>query len=551
MMKTSPRPVSPPLAAGLCAVGGFVVFQFFGNAGRGYIDTSSLFWWWGFQWFNPGSEAEHGPYILAASAWLAWRNLRASAPSVAESRFAYSWWAPYLAMCAALGLHAVGYLVDQARISILALLLFTWGVLALGGGRRWGRACQFPLGFLVFAIPLNVLDSVGFYLRLWVIDATTFLARAGGVEVIRNGTQLFAPDGSYQYDVAAACSGVRSLMALMALSLALAYLNLRSQLRRAAVFLLCLPLTYVGNVLRIGGIILAGEWLGQDAGLWVHAWAGFVVFGVVLGGVLAAISLLSSHWPEKVKTPSAALGLVAGEARPVSWIGLGGVLACIVAVVTWTILLDWRPVTGSAGVRLTQDGLAPVDLPVSVGVSWVGQRTEVTAVEREVLPPDTGFSRRLYVSTFNRQDQVFVSVVLSGRDRTSIHRPELCLVGQGWTVVAQRGHRFMQPNGSVVPCTLLRVEREVVDARERRRTISAFFAYWFVGDGVIEPTHGGRLWRTAVNRLQGRTDRWAYVVAQTLVGDESEEVALRRLQVVLDGVLPELIIGKTSPPDAR
>jgi hypothetical protein len=67
--------------------------------------------------------------------------------------------------------------------------------------------------------PVNVLDTAGFWLRMWVIEASHGIANTVGVAVIRSGTQLFSPDGLYQYDVAAACSGVRSLMALTALSL--------------------------------------------------------------------------------------------------------------------------------------------------------------------------------------------------------------------------------------------------------------------------------------------------------------------------------------------
>jgi hypothetical protein len=67
--------------------------------------------------------------------------------------------------------------------------------------------------------------------------------------------------------------------------------------------------------------------------------------------------------------------------------------------------------------------------------------------------------------------------------------------------------------------------------------VPALFAYWFVGDDVIVPTHAGRLWRAALNRLRGRTDRWAYVVAQTIVF-EDEAAALAQVQAVLDGTLP-------------
>ena len=55
---------------------GAAVWQFFGNATRGYIDSASVFWWWGYQWFDPRSEAEHGLLILALSGWLVARNAR-------------------------------------------------------------------------------------------------------------------------------------------------------------------------------------------------------------------------------------------------------------------------------------------------------------------------------------------------------------------------------------------------------------------------------------------------------------------------------------------
>jgi EpsI family protein len=215
-----------------------------------------------------------------------------------------------------------------------------------------------------------------------------------------------------------------------------------------------------------------------------------------------------------------------------------GVVA--VVVVALVIFLDRRPFDGGAGVLLTEDGRDPAALPAFVGVDWVGQRAAVTAVEREVLPPDTGYSRRNYVSTADRRRQVFLSIVLSGRDRTSIHRPELCLVGQGWTIDGRYGHVFSHPAGGAVPATILRISREVVDARGGRHRVPALFAYWFVGDGAIVPSHGGRLWRTAINRLRGRTDRWAYVVAQTIVlTDEAE--ARATLQSVLDGTLPAFL----------
>ncbi len=550
-------------AAVVVALAGAVVFQFFGNAGRGYIDTASLFYWWGFQWFNPGSETEHGPMILGLSLWLFWRNLKNADGSFPNAKLTNPnsavrnpQWPAAAAALGGLALHGLGYAVEQARISIVALLVFTWGVLALAGGRRWGRAAWFPLAFLVFAIPVNALDTIGFHLRLWVIDAVHTLAPLVGIEVIRNGTQLFSPDGTYQYDVAAACSGVRSLMALMALSLLTGYLNLQSNLRRAAVFLLCFPLTYVGNVIRIGAIVIAGEWLGQGAGEWLHEWAGFVVFVIVLGGVLGAVTLWQKWSPEIVRGRTDASSEDAGPAVDASagsrwvdagepaggWRVAGSVVAMAVLTAWFTHRVDQWPVLGGAGIRLAEDGISPADLPAFLGTEWIGQRTAVTAIEREVLPPDTGFARRNYVSTENRQDQVFVSIVLSGRDRTSIHRPELCLVGQGWTIEGRSVETFARPEGPPLQASVLQITREIVDNQGRRQVLPALFVYWFVGRDEVAATQGQRLWRTAWNRLRGRTDRWAYVVAQTMVLD-GEEPARARLQEVLAQTLPAIQPG--------
>lgn len=528
-------------AAWVCAVAGFVVWQFFGNAVRGYIDTGSVFWWWGVQWFDAASETQHGPLILGVAGWLWWRNLRSSA--IPEQRSA-GIGAAVTAMVAALALHAMGFAVQQTRVSIVALLLFIWGVLRLAGGPRWGRAAVFPLALLVFAIPMGVLDAVGFHLRLGVIATTEVIARVAGIELVRNGTQLFSPDGSYQYDVAAACSGVRSLMALLALAALVGYLGVNSWWRRAALFGLAFPLTFVGNVVRIAGIVFAGEWFGQRAGEVVHDWAGFVVFLVVLGGVqVAAGWLAEADEPDKT-APESESDSPSGyhlAVRPAVVAAVVVTLAAVATAVFVARVREWD-VRGEAGLALAPDGINPVELPVFIGTEWIGQAAEVTGVEREMLPADTGYARRLYVSTRDRRHQVFVSVVLSGQDRSSIHRPELCLVGQGWSIDDQMPATFDLPEDGQLPATLLHISRQAVTRSGARHEVPALFAYWFVGRDEVTRSTWRRMVSTAWNRLRLRPDRWAYVVAQTLVLEgETEAAAMARMQEVLDGTLPLLL----------
>jgi len=634
------------LPAVVCALAGFAVFQFWGNATRGYIATRSIFWWWGYQWFNPASESEHGLLVLGLAVWLLWRNLaekpksqiadpKSQMPSSKEQvpsskeqipnsnlqipnselqiprpeeqengaeesapRIEFAGGAGRVpagengparmealaAMVGGLALHLLGYAVQQTRLSIVALLIFAWGVTVLAGGRRRGRAAMFPLAFLVFAIPVDVLDTLGFYLRLGVVGVAYRAARAVGLDVIRNGTQLLSPHGAYQYDVAAACSGVRSLMALAALSLLVGYLSLRTWRARLLVLGLCVPYAFAGNVVRTVAIILSAEWFGQRAGMIVHEWFGFLVFAIVLALQLVSVRLLK-RW----KTETGDRRADAGERKPEAgereeaaadrrseignretnsgkweaiaasrtpeivnrkseienrrshrWAIAAAVVLASVLVAVAAGRLDTLQASPDVGILLKAGGQDPADLPSYLAGGWMGQDVPVSAAERAVLPPDTGYSRKNYVWLHNASRQVFVSIVLSGRDRTSIHRPELCLLGQGWTIDGRFGHDFAYPGSgqTAVPATVLRVRREVLVPRGGRMAVPSLVAYWFVGRDRVVAGHWARMWWSAVDRLcRLRSSRWAYVVVQTNALD-GEAAALARLQTVLDQTLP-------------
>jgi len=543
-------------AALLCALAGFAVFQFWGNATRGYIATRSLFWWWGSQWFDPAAGSEHGLLVTALAAWLLWRAVRGgergrNADGEMQGR-------ALAAMVGGLGLHALGYAMQQTRISIAATLLFAWGAVSLGGGRRWSRAALFPLAFMLLAMPLNVFDGLGFQMRLGISAVAQAAARVVGIDVVRNGTLLFSPRGGYQYDIAAACSGVRSLVALAAVSLVLGYLTFCSWRRRMLVAVLSLPFAFAGNVLRIFAIIAAAEGIGQKAGLRVHDGSGFVVFAVVLGLQFAAVEALKRFWPEPApKSAGEAVAQPAGalEAAPSGFLtGAWNVAIAVVAAagiaagaLAWC---DARQTAPNAGVLLAADRRNPVPLPDLPGGEWIGLDVSISAVEREILPPDTGFARKGYVSRRDRRRQVLVSVVLSGRDRSSIHRPEMCLVGQGWTIRDSAVRTFDYPGGGkgLIPATVLRVEHEALAAGGRRQTVPAVVAYWFAGPDRIVATNWERMGWGAFDQLRHfRGDRWAYVLVQTQAMD-GEAAALERIQAVLNWVLPAF---QKPPPGAR
>jgi exosortase len=532
------------LLAAACALAGAAVFQFLGNSTRGYIGTSSLFYWWGFQWFNPQSETEHGLLIIALSVWLVSRNLASGPRHDEKSEGGLA--AGTCAMVFGMLVHVLGFVAEQDRLSIMGLLFFTWGVLAFGGGRRWARATAFPVAFMVFAIPLSAMDSAGFWLRMWVVRASSVILHALSIQVIVNGTLLLSPDGSYNYDVAAACSGVRSLVAITALSFLIGYLHFRRSLMWVAMFAAAFPLILVGNIIRIVAIVVAARAGGQVWGDRVHEVMGFAVFAMVLGGVLLIADAIGRSRPDflrpgpgaperPARTTAPPRGGAASNGKVLVAAGLVGCVSMIAALV----LMHVARLPGSAGtgINLAGDGLNPVALPEFLGQDWMGRRTDVTEVERQVLPADTGFSRKIYVSLTDPSKQVFLSIVLSGRDRSSIHRPEYCLVGQGWTIRGGFSHEFNFPGSGQFRATVLRVEKDLVTPGGSRK-IPQLFAYYFVNADSTVATNWERMTTDSWNRVvHGRSDRWAYVVVQTGSSD-GEGAALDRIQSILDGAAP-------------
>jgi exosortase/archaeosortase family protein len=391
-----------------------------------------------------------------------------------------------------------------------------------------------------------VLDSAGFWLRMWVVDASAAISHGLGIGVIKNGTQLLAPDGSYDYDVAAACSGVRSLTALGALSLLIGYLRFRPWLVRAGLFAVSAPFILIGNIARVVAIIVAARLGGTLWGDRIHEVMGYGVFAIVLGGVLGIAELLTRRRPAWVAEipdsdpagfPTSPQSDGSSVGRIQVWAGASLVVLATLLATAFLVHVSNSVERGSSGVALDADGKSPVELPSFIGTEWIGRREAVTEVERQILPPDTGFSRKTYVSLEDPSKQVFLSIVLSGRDRTSIHRPEICLVGQGWTIRESFPHEFLYGKSGRIPARVLRVEKDVSTPAGRVR-IRQIVAYYFVGGDVVVADHWDRMARDVWNRVvHGRADRWAYILLQTGASDGAE-AALGRIQEILDATLP-------------
>lgn len=247
----------------LCAW--LALFHFLGNAVLGYINTPSLFMWLiGIYETNP--DDQHGyliPFVVAVVLWMRREKLVQLEKDV---------WLPALGLIfLALVLHVVGYLVQQTRVSVAAFFLGLYGLAGLLWGWRFLKATFFPFFLFGFCIPVAAIsDPITVPLRLLSTKITSLVAHLIGINVVQVGNHLIEPQGRYQYEVAAACSGIRSLISLLAITTIYAFLQFNGWWRRLVMMFLAFPLSVIGNVVRLMLIVIAGELGGQDSGNYVH-----------------------------------------------------------------------------------------------------------------------------------------------------------------------------------------------------------------------------------------------------------------------------------------
>jgi exosortase len=167
-------------------------------------------------------------------------------------------------------------------------------------GREIGKLLLFPCAYLIFCVPLNFLDSITFPLRILATIISTATLNGLGIAAERSGSAIYSvAAGGFSFDVADPCSGLRSLLAMTALTAVYAYITQRTLVRKWLLFLASIPLAIVGNIARITTVALVAEAFGQKLALGLyHDYSGYVVFSVAIGLMVGIGSLLNLHYGE-------------------------------------------------------------------------------------------------------------------------------------------------------------------------------------------------------------------------------------------------------------
>jgi exosortase len=235
-------------------------------------------------WFDERSYMEHGILVVPAAAYMAWAKrdqLAAISPEPSRWGMALLVWGTLQALFGAVG--------QWVWVSRTAFLISFVGCIALVYGVRMVKELAYPLGtlFLMIAPPSFVFERLTLWLQLLASRLGASVLEALGYSVLREGNVLEMV--GIKLSVEEACSGIRSLVAILFMCVLYNYFFVEKKSMRVWILLFSIPIAILGNAVRIVATGVAGQYN--------HAWASGATheaFGYV-SVIVAAVGCIGVH----------------------------------------------------------------------------------------------------------------------------------------------------------------------------------------------------------------------------------------------------------------
>lgn len=246
------------------------------------------------QWWDDANYS-HGFLVPAFSSVLVWRRRRELARLATRGS-----WLGLPVLLAGLAMLILGEVGAENFLMRSSLIVILAGLVLSHLGLAIARQLAFPLAFLLFMVPLpaTLFYAVTFPLQRIAAQNAAGTLDLLGVPVLLDGNVLHL--SQITLGVTEACSGIRSLISLLALAVAWAVLTLSGTWGRMAFVASAVPITIAANSGRVVTTGLIGQWFGaRYAEGFFHELAGLAVFlfaFLCLLGVHAAIRLTRTVW---------------------------------------------------------------------------------------------------------------------------------------------------------------------------------------------------------------------------------------------------------------
>lgn len=229
------------------------------------------------QWWDDPNYT-HGFLVPAFSAFLIWRErarLRVVVPRGSLLGLAV--------LVGGIGVLFLGSIGSENFLMRTSLIVVIAGLVLFHSGARVLRIVFFPLAFLLFMVPLPgvVFYAVTFPLQRLAAEQAAWTLDLLGVPVLLDGNVIHL--SQITLGVTEACSGIRSLISLLASSVAWAYLTLPLGVIALVFVLMAVPITIFANAARVVATGLIGQWFGVEyASGFFHEFAGLAVYSLAL-----------------------------------------------------------------------------------------------------------------------------------------------------------------------------------------------------------------------------------------------------------------------------
>lgn len=238
-------------------------------------------------------EFSFGFLVVPVAAALAWprRRVLSDGPS-AGSALGLG------VVVVALGTYVLAQRVGVNAVAGLAIPPMLWGMVLYVRGWTAAKALALPIGYLAFGLGLyrGLLDSVGFALQSVTASAAALGAGALNLGVWQDGLVLHG--SGFTFIVSQPCSGMSSLVSLLALSTLWVSLTSGTLVARTIIVAAVLPVVIVANSARVILVLAVASAFGQDAAIgFFHGASSFVLFGVAIVGLLGVSWLVGCKAP--------------------------------------------------------------------------------------------------------------------------------------------------------------------------------------------------------------------------------------------------------------
>ncbi len=242
-------------------------------------------------------DYSHGFLILPISLFIVWRK-RGRISSIGNDPAEFG--LPVLIFgCLLYILSTLTWSSTGTNISFLMVL---GGLLLWLTGREMTTELLFPWLYLVFLFPFpdSLYNQITLPLKLFASRLSMIILSSLGVSAVREGNVIYLPN--LTMEVATACSGLRSLISLMALGAIFSYLHQKILWKRAVLFLFTIPIAIAANIARISLTGVLSHLFGREmAEGFFHKFSGITVFAfslillAIFGAILKGKTATEEH----------------------------------------------------------------------------------------------------------------------------------------------------------------------------------------------------------------------------------------------------------------